>query len=111
VVRTSLHARHLLATAARIAARCRFRATSRRLSRTLPRRSPGSRRPPRTDGHEGKGKEFDFVILPFLSTENFGDDQESRQLLYVSLSRARKRILVRVASGEVPSICERIGLV
>ncbi len=61
--------------------------------------------------HEGKGKEFDFVILPFLSEENFGDDQESRQLLYVSLSRARKRILARVASGQVPSICERIGLV
>jgi superfamily I DNA/RNA helicase len=60
--------------------------------------------------HEGKGKEFDFVILPFLSAENFADDQESRQLLYVSLSRARKRILARVATGEPPSICERIGL-
>jgi superfamily I DNA/RNA helicase len=60
--------------------------------------------------HEGKGKEFDFVVLPFLSSENFDDDQESRQLLYVSLSRARKRILARVATGQVPAICERIGL-
>jgi hypothetical protein len=61
--------------------------------------------------HEGKGKEFDFVVLPFLSSENFEDDQESRQLLYVSLSRARQRILVRLATGQIPAICERIGLV
>lgn len=61
--------------------------------------------------YEGKGKEFDFVVLPFLSSENFGEDEESRQLLYVSLSRARERILARVANGQVPSICERIGLV
>lgn len=60
--------------------------------------------------HEGKGKEFDFVVLPFLSTENFGEDQESRQLLYVALSRARKRILARLATGQSPVICERIGL-
>ncbi len=60
--------------------------------------------------HEGKGKEFDFVVLPFLSTENFGDNDEARQLLYVSLSRARKKILARVARGQVPTICERIGL-
>ena len=59
--------------------------------------------------HEGKGKEFDFVVLPFLGSENFGDDQESRQLLYVSLSRARKRVLVRIAAGQVPTLCERIG--
>jgi superfamily I DNA/RNA helicase len=61
--------------------------------------------------HEGKGKEFDVAVLPFLSSENFGGDQESRQLLYVSLSRARKRILARVATGQVPVICERIGIV
>ncbi len=60
--------------------------------------------------HEGKGKELDFVVLPFLSSDNFGDDEESRQLLYVSLSRARKRILARVATGQLPAICERIGL-
>jgi superfamily I DNA/RNA helicase len=60
---------------------------------------------------EGKGKEFDFVVLPFLSTHNFGEDQEGRQLLYVSLSRARKQILARVARGQVLEICLRIGLV
>lgn len=61
--------------------------------------------------HEGKGKEFDLAVLPFLSSENVDDDPESRQLLYVALSRARKRILARVATGQVPPICERIGLV
>jgi superfamily I DNA/RNA helicase len=60
--------------------------------------------------HEGKGKEFDFVVLPHVSTVNFKDDEESRQLLYVSLSRARKRLLVRLAAGQVPPVCERLGL-
>jgi superfamily I DNA/RNA helicase len=61
--------------------------------------------------HEGKGKEFDFVVLPYVSNDNFEDDEESRQLLYVSLSRARQWILVRLAKGKVPPICQRLGLV
>ncbi len=61
--------------------------------------------------HEGKGKEFDFVILPYVSDDNFEDDEESRQLLYVSLSRARRWILVRLASRKVPPICQRLGLI
>jgi hypothetical protein len=60
--------------------------------------------------HEGKGKEFDFVVLPYVADTNFEDDEESRQLLYVSLSRARRWILVRLASGRVPPICKRLGL-
>lgn len=60
--------------------------------------------------HEGKGKEFDFVVLPYVSSDNFDDDEESRQLLYVSLSRARRWILLRVANGKVPPICVRLGL-
>ena len=60
--------------------------------------------------HEGKGKEFDLAILPWVSSENFDDDAESRQLLYVSLTRGRKRIIVRLANGEVPPICFRLGL-
>jgi len=60
--------------------------------------------------HEGKGKEFDLVILPHVSTANFDDDEDSRQLLYVSLTRARQRLLVRVPIGQVPPICERLGL-
>lgn len=61
--------------------------------------------------HEGKGKEFDFVVLSYVADDNFEDNEESRQLLYVSLSRARRWILVRVASGKVPPICRRLGLV
>lgn len=61
--------------------------------------------------HEGKGKEFDFVVLPYVSTESFGDDQESHQLFYVSLTRARHFVLVRLATGKVPAICARLGLV
>jgi superfamily I DNA/RNA helicase len=61
--------------------------------------------------HEGKGKEFDFVVLPYVSDDNFEDDEASHQLLYVSLSRARRWILVRLATGNVPPICERLGLV
>lgn len=61
--------------------------------------------------HEGKGQEFDMVVLPYLSTTSFeDDDQQARQLLYVSLSRARRRILVRFATGEAPDFAARIGL-
>jgi superfamily I DNA/RNA helicase len=60
--------------------------------------------------HEGKGKEFDMVVLPHVSRANFSDDEESRQLLYVSLSRARRRLLVCLAIGAVPSICQRLGI-
>jgi superfamily I DNA/RNA helicase len=31
--------------------------------------------------HEGKGKEFDFVVLPYVADDNFEDNEESRQLL------------------------------
>jgi len=62
--------------------------------------------------HEGKGKEFDMVVLPHISKINFDDtEEEARQLLYVSLSRARHRLLVRIASGDTPPICQRLGLV
>jgi superfamily I DNA/RNA helicase len=61
--------------------------------------------------HEGKGKEFDMVVLPHVSTVNFNDaEEEARQLLYVSLSRARHRLLVRLATGDTPPICQRLGL-
>jgi superfamily I DNA/RNA helicase len=62
--------------------------------------------------HEGKGKEFDMVVLPHVSTVNFNDtEEEARQLLYVSLSRARHRLLIRIATNDAPPICQRLGLI
>lgn len=61
--------------------------------------------------HEAKGREFDMVILPYVSDEIFpDDDEEQRQLLYVALTRARQRILVRTARGKLPKHCEDMGL-
>lgn len=60
--------------------------------------------------HSGKGKEFDTVIIPYLSSEIFPDDQDGRQLLYVSLTRARKRLIVRSAVGRTPDFAQKIGL-
>ena len=61
--------------------------------------------------HEAKGREFDMVILPYVSDEIFpDDDEEQRQLLYVGLTRARQRILIRTAAGKLPKHCEAMGL-
>jgi superfamily I DNA/RNA helicase len=62
--------------------------------------------------HEGKGQEFDMIVIPYLSQNSFEDDnQEARQLLYVSLSRARRRVFVRVPKGDAPDLAHRLGLV
>jgi superfamily I DNA/RNA helicase len=62
--------------------------------------------------HEAKGKEFDMVILPYVSATIFNDaDAESRQILYVSLTRTRHRLFVRVAEGDIPVHCQAMGLV
>jgi hypothetical protein len=60
--------------------------------------------------HEAKGKEFDMVVIPYLSAKVFGTDPESRQVLYVALTRARQRILVRTAAGEPPAFCSALHL-
>jgi superfamily I DNA/RNA helicase len=61
--------------------------------------------------HEAKGREFDMVILPYVSDQIFpDDDEEQRQLLYVALTRARQRILIRTAAGKLPKHCEAMGL-
>lgn len=61
--------------------------------------------------HEAKGREFDMVILPYVSDAIFPDDkEEQRQLLYVALTRARQRLLIRTAAGRLPKHCEAMGL-
>lgn len=60
--------------------------------------------------HQSKGKEFDVVVLPYLSSTIFDDTDEGRQLLYVTLTRARMAILVRVADGAAPPFAQTIGL-
>jgi superfamily I DNA/RNA helicase len=60
--------------------------------------------------HQSKGKEFDVVVIPYLSNEIFEDSPEGRQLLYVTLTRARQGVLVRVADGAAPVFAETIGL-
>jgi DNA helicase IV len=52
-----------------------------------------------------------MVILPYVSSMIFSDgEQESRQVLYVSLTRARHRLLVRVAEGLAPEDCKAMSL-
>lgn len=61
--------------------------------------------------HEAKGREFDMVILPYVSDEIFpDDDEEQRQLLYVALTRARQRMLIRIARGKLPDHCAAMHL-
>jgi DNA helicase-2/ATP-dependent DNA helicase PcrA len=61
--------------------------------------------------HEGKGQEFDMIVIPFLSADSFEDAQQARQLLYVSLTRARRRLLLRIPTTDAPDIAQRLALI
>jgi superfamily I DNA/RNA helicase len=61
--------------------------------------------------HEGKGQEFDMVVLPFMSADSFEDDQSARQLLYVTLTRARRRLVLRIPTTQAPELAIRLGLI
>jgi len=55
--------------------------------------------------HKAKGREFDHVVVPWLDASTFGPDIKDRQLLYVALSRARRRLtLVVPAQNRSPLV-------
>jgi DNA helicase-2/ATP-dependent DNA helicase PcrA len=46
--------------------------------------------------HKAKGREFDHVVLPWVDASTFSSDIKDRHLLYVALSRARRRLTLIV---------------
>ncbi len=42
--------------------------------------------------HQAKGKEFDAVIVTFVDPEAFPENLDGRRLLYVAMTRARRRL-------------------
>jgi DNA helicase-2/ATP-dependent DNA helicase PcrA len=52
--------------------------------------------------HKAKGLECDGVIVMPCDAKTFPDSSEARCLLYVALSRAKKRLLL-VVSRDAPS--------
>src|SRR5207248_3162541 len=52
--------------------------------------------------HKAKGLEFDHVLISNFSRSHFGDDEMSRRVAYVALSRARRSITLLVP-GDSPS--------
>jgi len=54
--------------------------------------------------HQAKGKEFDAVIVPFVDREAFPDDLEGRRLLYVAMTRSRRRLTLVVPEANPSSL-------
>jgi superfamily I DNA/RNA helicase len=52
--------------------------------------------------HKAKGLEFENVLIGNFSAAHFGDDELSRKLAYVALSRAQRAITILVP-GNNPS--------
>jgi superfamily I DNA/RNA helicase len=46
--------------------------------------------------HKAKGLEYDHVMIGNFSAAHFGDDEMSRRIAYVALSRARRSITLLV---------------
>jgi superfamily I DNA/RNA helicase len=46
--------------------------------------------------HKAKGLEYDHVLISNFSAAHFGDDEMSRKIAYVALSRARKSVSILV---------------
>lgn len=65
--------------------------------------------------HQAKGREFDWVIIPWIGewrdTHPFDlDDAGDRRLLYVAFTRAKRGVTLVYPSYLVPSVIERWGL-
>ncbi|MDC1106882.1 exonuclease domain-containing protein, partial [Prolixibacteraceae bacterium] len=66
--------------------------------------------------HKAKGLEFDNVILPSISSRKFPhsmahteeDKEESARLLYVGITRAKKRLAITFTGGEVSPFIVKI---
>jgi superfamily I DNA/RNA helicase len=74
------------------------------LDQIIARIKAGARRPSRSAStiHKAKGLEFDHVLISNFSAAHFGDDEMSRRIAYVALSRARHSITLLVP-GDSPS--------
>ena len=49
--------------------------------------------------HKAKGLEFDDVVVAHCSRTPFGNEEQSRRLLYVAMSRARRSLLILASAG------------
>jgi hypothetical protein len=50
--------------------------------------------------HKAKGLEYDHVLIGNVSASHFGDDELSRRIAYVALSRARRSITMLVPADQ-----------
>jgi hypothetical protein len=66
----------------------RIKAGARRLTRTV------------STVHKAKGLEYDHVLIGNFSASHFGDDEMSRRVAYVALSRARRSITMLVPADQ-----------
>lgn len=59
-----------------------------------------------------KGLEFDHVVIPHLSAGEFGDGSpENRNLLYVAMTRARRRLTVTHDAGRPSRFLKDAGMI
>lgn len=56
--------------------------------------------------HKAKGKEFDFVII--YEVESFTEDEQERNLLYVSMTRAKKALVLLKCAIKPAPLCDEI---
>ena len=60
--------------------------------------------------HQAKGKEFDSVVICDVSSRYFPDNDESRKLLYVAITRASSAWTIVAPSNGASPLLECLGL-